>query len=119
LNERYKKKATQTTSAFNVAFKDYLRPPEVQKIEADEYTGKPGSSISIKAKDDFDIKEVEVRIFNAEGDLIEKGKTIKHSILKIRWIYTAKKEISKLPGCKIKAVAKDLAGNKGELEIIL
>lgn len=115
----YKAKATQVRSAFNIACMDYLIPPVVRRIETAEYTGIPGSTILIRAIDNFQIKSVEVKILNPQGEVVEKGKAIIDPILKLKWIYTVTKHNALLSGCKIQAIAKDLAGNTGKLETIL
>ena len=119
LEKIYKEKATQVRSAFNLACMDYLNSPVVKMIDTTKYTGMPGTNIVIKAKDNFQIKSVEVKIFDEEGNLIEKGKANIDPVFKLNWDYTSTKQNARLKGSKIKAIAIDLAGNKGELEITL
>jgi hypothetical protein len=119
LEKMYKSKGTYGRSAFNRAFTDFLKPPEVRRIDTTRYTGAPGSVIGIKAMDDFHIKTVEVSIFDAEGNLIEKDKATLDPVFRIKWMYTSTRQIENLQGCKIKAFATDLAGNIGEKEITL
>jgi ribosome-interacting GTPase 1 len=119
LEKTYREKATYKRSATKLAFMDYLRAPEVKRIDAKEYNGKKGSTIQIKAKDDFSVKEVKVSIYNARGVLKEEGNAIQDPIMLHYWIYTATRRIQSLQGLKIKAVARDLANNTGELEISL
>jgi hypothetical protein len=119
LQKIYQSKATQKRPAFNRAFTDYLKPPEIRRIDASAYNGKVGSTITIKAIDDFQIKAVDVNIFNAEGDLVEKGPAMIDPIYRFKWIYTATKRNKILKECMIKVVAKDHAENTGEHNIIL
>lgn len=119
LKETYEMKATKTKTAFRVAFTDYLKSPKVKKIDASAYNGTVGSTIVIKAQDDFAVKQVRVSINNAAGDLVEEGLAVLDPIIRVQYIYTATQVVAILPGCKIKAVAQDIPGNKGELQITL
>jgi hypothetical protein len=119
LKETYEAKATKTKTAFRVAFTDYLTSPKVKKIDASGYKGTVGSTIAVRALDDFAIKQVNVSIYNAAGDLVEEGLAILDPIIRVRYVYTATQVVAILPGCKIKAVAEDIPGNKGELQITL
>jgi hypothetical protein len=119
LEKVYRAKATLGRSAFICAFTDFLKPPEVKTIDIGKYSGIPGSIIAIKAIDDFQVKNVEVSIFDAEGNLVEKGNGVLDPVFRVRWNYTATTYLEKLADCKIKAVARDLAGNIGEKEITL
>ena len=52
LKKEYQKKASSGNTAFNIAFRDYLKAPVVKKIDTGYYNGKPGSTIAVKATDD-------------------------------------------------------------------
>jgi hypothetical protein len=115
----YEKRANVSLSAFNVALRDYMKPPKVKKIITSSYTGNPASTIKVKAIDDFRVKAVKVTIHNAAGDLVEEGEATLDPLNKVIWNYAATQLIAILPGSKIKAVAEDIPGNTGELEITL
>jgi hypothetical protein len=119
LEKIYRAKATLGRSAFICAFTDFLKPPSVKTIDIGKYTGMPCSIIAIKAMDDFQVKNVEVSIYDDEGNLVEKDNAILDPVFRVRWNYTATVNIAKLQGCRIRAVAMDLAGNTGEKEITL
>jgi hypothetical protein len=119
LKETYEAKATKRKPAFRVAFTDYLKAPKVKKIDSSGYKGTVGSTIVVRAVDDFAVKQVSVSIYNAAGDLVEEGLAILDPIIRVRYVYTASQVVAILPGCKIKAVAEDIPGNKGELQITL
>jgi hypothetical protein len=119
LKKLYDLRATGNSTGFNVALKDYLKPPRVKTIDVGKYNGTPGSTILVRAIDNFRVKEVKVSIYNAAGDLVEEGQALLDPVVRVKWIYTALQVIAQLPGCKIKAVAQDLPGNSGELEITL
>lgn len=115
LKETYGMRATKKRPVFKIAFQDYLTPPRIKEIDTSEYNGAVGSTIVIKAFDDFAVKQVRVSIFNAAGDLVEEGLAIVDPTFKIRYNYTATQVVAILPGSKIKAVVQDLPGNKKEL----
>src|SRR5437016_1233924 len=72
LKKEYEKKLTPGKSAYNLAVRDYLKPPVVKKIDASNYKGTIGSVIVINAKDDFRVAEVQVSIHSAAGVLVEE-----------------------------------------------
>jgi hypothetical protein len=111
----YRKKATVERSRYICAFRDYMRAPEVRSIDTSAYYGRPGSTILVKAKDDFWVKEVTVSIHNSRGRLIEEGNAVSGMSNSI-WMYTATKRVLS-HRCRIKAVARDLPGNTGQLEV--
>lgn len=119
LKETYELKNPKKKNAFKAATTDYLTDPFVKKIDASEYNGTVGSKIQVKAVDDFSVTQVKVSIYNAAGDLVEEGQAILDPVLKLKWVYTATQVVAILPGSKIKAVAQDIPGNKGELQITL
>lgn len=115
----YELRANGNLTAFNVALRDYMKPPKVKKIDTSSYTGNPGSTLTIRATDDFRVKAVKVTIYNAAGDLVEEGQATLNPVNRVKWIYAATQLIAILPGSKIKAVAEDIPGNTGQLEITL
>jgi hypothetical protein len=119
LRKQYQKKADPGKSAYNVAFRDYRKAPKVRHIDPGNYTGSPGSTVVVNAKDDFRVVEVTVTIRNAAGALVEQGKAVLDTIDYNLWIYTATQQNASLAGSIISAVARDLPGNKGTLEVTL
>lgn len=119
LKKEYEKKATPGKNAYNIAFRDYLKPPVVSKIDASNYKGPVGSLIVIKAKDDFRVVEVAVSIHSAAGVLLEEGKAVLDPIRRSLWNYTSAQNNAVPAGTVISAVAKDIPGNTGLLEITL
>jgi hypothetical protein len=116
LEKLYRKKATAKRSRYICAVRDYMRAPEVKSIDTSTYYGNPGSTILVKAKDDFCVKEVTVSIYNSTGRLIEEGNAVIGTIGNGVWTYTATKRVLS-HRCTIKAVARDLPNNTGQLEV--
>jgi hypothetical protein len=116
LKMEYKKKAANGNTAFNVAFRDYLKTPVVKNIDTEKYDGTPDSTIVVTAKDDFRVVEVKVSIRTAAGALVEEGGALLNPIDRNKWTYKAMQNNPALAGSIITANAFDLPGNKGILE---
>jgi hypothetical protein len=116
LKKQYQKKANPGRTAFNIAFRDYLKAPVVKSINVDRYNGTPASTIVVKAKDDFRVAGVSISIRTAAGVLVEEGNAILNPINRNQWIYTSTQNNAALAGTVIHAVARDLPGNEGVLE---
>lgn len=119
LKKAYGKKAAPGKTAYNMAFRDFLKAPKVRSINTAGYNGTPGSTIAIAAKDDFRVAEVTVSIRTAEGVLVEEGTAVLHTIDRGKWIYTAKQSNAALTGSVIQAIARDLPGNQGVLSVTI
>lgn len=115
----YAKKASGGNTAYNIAFRDYYRKPEVIEIDTINYNGVPGSQIAVKAVDDCKVTGVVVQIISADGVLIESGNATFVARNNARWIYTASQDNPELAGCRVTAVAKDIPENEGSLEKVL
>jgi hypothetical protein len=59
-----------------------------------------------------------VEIYSAAGALLEKGNAVQQGN-GVDWIYTATQANNALAGSKIKAIATDVPGNEGTLELTL
>jgi hypothetical protein len=119
LKKEYQKKAKNGATAFNVAFRDYLKAPVVKSIDTSKYTGVVGSLITVSAKDDFRVASVHVRIETAAGILIEEGDATLNPIDRNKWNYATTQANASIAGCVVKADAFDLPGNKGSLDVIV
>jgi hypothetical protein len=103
---------------YSRAVEDFLSPPVVSVIGASRYTGTSGGQITVRAVDDFRVTAVQVEIYAANGALLEKGNA-EQQVNGIDWTYTATQANSPLTGSKIKAIAIDVPGNEGTLELTL
>jgi hypothetical protein len=103
---------------FSRAVADFMSPPIVKTIGTSAYTGVVGSTIRIRATDDFRVTGVLVEIFSASGGLLEKGNAIQQNN-GIDWIYTTTQANAVLTGSKINAMATDVPGNTGTLTVTL
>ena len=103
---------------FSRAVADFMSFPVVKTIDASSYTGVVGNTIRIRATDDFRVTGVLVEIFAASGALLEKGNAVQQ-INGVDWTYTATQANSPLTGSKISAIASDVPGNEGTLQVTL
>jgi hypothetical protein len=103
---------------FSRALEDYMSPPVVKSVNSGAYTGVVGSTITVRAVDDFRVTGVQVEIQAANGTLLEKGNAVQQ-VNGVDWTYTATQANNPLTGSKIKAIATDVPGNEGTLEITL
>jgi len=95
-----------------------MSPPVVKTIGTSAYTGVIGSTITIRAVDDFRVTGVLVEIFATSGTLLEKGNAMQLTN-GVDWIYTATLANATLTGSKINAIATDVPGNTGTLSVTL
>ena len=103
---------------YSRAVEDFLSSPVVKTIGTGNYTGAIGSQITVRAMDDFRVTGVQLEIRAANGTLLEKGNAVQH-VNGVDWTYTATQANNPLTGSKIKAIATDVPGNEGTLEITL
>ena len=119
LKKEYQKKPSPGATAFNMALRDYFKPPVVKSIDPSNYDGNVGSGLIVSAKDDFRVVAVSVSIRTAAGVLLEEGAAQLNPVNLNQWIYTATVENAALAGTLITATASDLPGNSASLEISL
>src|SRR5262249_30422870 len=100
------------------AMEDFLTSPTVKNIDARNYQGVAGNKIAVRALDDFRVVNVQVEIYAANGTLLERGNAVQN-MNGIDWTYTATLANNPRDGSKIKAIATDVPGNEGILEVTL
>jgi hypothetical protein len=105
-------------NTYRWAMKDALNKPEITRIDATAYKGRPGDLIRVSAHDDFNVVCVLLTIHEASGKLIETGNALPSENGE-DWLYTATAHNKKLSGCIIRAAAFDLPENEGSLEVEL
>jgi hypothetical protein len=119
LKAMYQVKVNGGQRAFNIAMMDALRAPVIENIKADSYQGRPGDQIFIRATDDFKVANVEVSVYNPEGELLEQGNADMQQNEVMQWVYVVRQDNPEFSGSKITAVATDLPGNSSSLRIIV
>lgn len=120
LKAAYQAVAKPGQNAFNTAFADYQRAPELdEEIDLDVYTGEAlGEEISISVIDDFRVAAVWVQIIKPDASVLEEGDAIQ-SANGLDWIYTTTTANPERTGSKVVFTASDLPGNRTVLEIVI
>jgi hypothetical protein len=99
----------------NLAIRDALRPPVVESIDLDGFTGKPGQIVKVKAMDDFRVVEVKVSVRGPGDELIEEG-IAELSSGDGEWRYTTRADVPSGQSVSVVAVARDNPGNTAECQ---
>ena len=118
LKAQYAAAAKKDESAYNVAVRDAFKAPEVQSVTTDLYTGQIGSTITVRAIDDFRVASVRVKITTAAGVVVEQGDAVLQAN-GLDWLYTATALNDAVAGSKIRASAKDLPANETVMEVVM
>ena len=119
LKAEYQLTAKLGQSAYNMAFSDYQKAPEIyQDIDLETYTGAIGEMIEISAIDDFRVVSVHVKLTSAADAIIEQGLAVQ-SPNGLDWVYTFTVENTEVTGSKLIITATDLPGNKTVLEKVM
>ena len=105
-------------SAYNLALADACVAPQIKRIDPGAYTGAAGSTIRVRAIDNFKVQTVTVEIRNAAGLPLEKGNA-SPAENGLDWLYTAAQANDALAGSKLIVQAIDLPGNVSVQELVL
>ena len=118
LADAYAKTLRPRQNVYSRAMEDFLSPPKVTEINTRHYRGNAGDPVIIRAVDDFRVTELLVEIYDAAGALLEEGTAIVENN-GIDYRYTATLANGSVAGTTIKAIATDVPGNPGTMEVIL
>ncbi len=118
IKEAYTAVVRPRQNLYSRALEDFMSIPVVKTINTRRYKGVIGDKITIRAKDDFRVTSVLVEIYSANDVLLEQGNAV-ISMNSVDWDYTSTQTNTLLPGSKIKAIATDVPGNEGSLEVSL
>lgn len=103
---------------YSRALEDFIKAPVVSSVNAKGYSGQPGDPLIIRATDDFRVVSVSVEISSSDGSLVEKGNAVINAN-GIDWTYTTSQPNGNLAGTRIVAMATDVPGNEGSMELSL
>ncbi len=112
----YGEKAAVGQSAYNVAVADYFSAPDIKEVDLSAYTGQAGSTIKIKAIDDFKVAHVHVKIAGVDGTLVEEGEAMLQAD-GLNWLYAVTQENANPAGDKITVSVWDLPNNSTMKEV--
>jgi hypothetical protein len=93
-----------------VAIADFLKGPEVETVDLTSYNGQAGDAIRIIVTDNFAVKTVTVRIFDADDRPVEEGEA-QISPLGYEWLFTATETTDNWSGGRVEILASDTPGN--------
>ncbi len=99
-------------TAYSIAIVDWFGTPKVLVVSVDAWTGKPGQTIRVKAKDNIQVTGVTVVIRDARGNVLETGEAVPSKTGSSWWKYTTRTSIPMTPFPRVEATARDLAGNQ-------
>lgn len=111
LRAAYEAVAKPGQSAYNVAFKDFLKAPVVNRVFMDNYQGTIDDVIGFRIVDVLEVKSVNVEIKDQDGNLIEEGAAVKQFDDGIDWIYTATEENEDWQTSQLTLTIVDTPGN--------
>jgi hypothetical protein len=102
-------------TVYSLAVGDFLGVPSFKPLNLSKYEGKIGDIITIRAKDDIGLADVELSIVSQEGTLIEQGKAVEKGARTGIWIYTATAPVAPGTDIFIEVHGVDHAGNEAQL----
>lgn len=105
-------------NVYSRAVEDFMSSPVVKSISTRNYAGTIGDRIVVRAMDDFRVVSVRVEIYAFDGTLQEAGNA-EQNANGLDWVYTATQANNPLAGSKIIAIATDVPGNEGAMEVSL
>ena len=103
---------------YSRAVEDFMSSPVVDNIDLRDYAGGIGNTIKVTATDDFRVVSVRVEIYAASGTQLEAGNAVVDTN-GIDYIYTVTQPNSVLADSKVIAIATDVPGNEGAMEVTL
>lgn len=116
--EIYRRKARGTgATPYSLAFLDWLGAPRVLEINVDHWTGQPGQTIRVKARDNVLVAQVDLVIRDGQGRVLEMGEAVQESVGSAWWRYTTQSHVPLCPFPSVQAIAGDLPGNRSSFLI--
>lgn len=111
----YKAAATGGQTAYNVAFSDAFKGPEIELITTCGYHGQAGDTILIKA-DKFLILKMDVIIVNPDGVIMEEGQAV---VAGKKWKYMVRVVNEMFRGSKIIVTVVNRPGKVIRKEVVV
>ncbi|MFA0960745.1 hypothetical protein AB9P05_02955 [Roseivirga sp. BDSF3-8] len=94
----------------NLAVRDYMHAPVVEKVVAEGFTGLAGEALEVYASDDFGICSVTVTVMDGRGAVWEKGEC-DELIANKMYAYVLGADVDLINGGYVLVEAADAAGN--------
>lgn len=116
--ETYINKAGRTNvTAYYIALMDWFEGPSVLEIDVDTWTGEPGQTIRVKARDNVKVAKVTLVICDVDENVLETGEAVQSEPGNAWWHYTTRSHINIEPFPMVEAIAQDLSGNQDSFVI--
>ncbi|HOX81758.1 MAG TPA: hypothetical protein PLJ60_19770 [Chryseolinea sp.] len=106
------------SNAFAIALGDFLKPPSIDQIKTDGYTGKVNDIIAIQASDDFKVAAVKVAI-RLPNDVLHESGVATFDGQALDWKYSITVANASVTGTKIQVIAMDYPGNEASSEHVM
>ncbi|MFA0965028.1 hypothetical protein AB9P05_24680 [Roseivirga sp. BDSF3-8] len=107
---KYEAAAEGFISWQNLAVRDYMHAPVVEKVVAGAFTGKAGEALEVYASDDFGICSLRVTVMDGRGAVLESGEC-NELIANGVYAYNLKSDMDMANGVSVRVEAADAAGN--------
>jgi hypothetical protein len=104
-------------TGYYTAFADWFCAPKVLEIDVDDWTGKIGQTIRVKARDNVRVARVSVVIRDMEENVLEMGEAVQAEAGSAWWNYTTKSVVKMTPFPIVEVIAQDLASNSDSFAI--
>jgi uncharacterized protein YegJ (DUF2314 family) len=111
LLKAYTAVAVSPRNAYNMAMKDYMSDPVIDKVTMNQLKTNHYPIIHIRAKDVIGVRTVFVSIVDNDGKLLEKGEAIQNNTTD-DWKYTCSVINNPIPELIVGVAAYDFPGNK-------
>ena len=118
LADAYRTALRARQNVYSRAIEDFMFSPEIKNIDTRGYRGAAGDKIIVRAFDDFRVTTVCVEVYDVNGALLETGDALQN-INGLDWTYTATQANNLPAGSTVKALATDIPGNEGTLQVII
>lgn len=119
LKAAYQMTAKGDQSAFNMAFADFQKSPEIEETpDFGNYTGAVGEELRVSVIDNFKVVRVAFRILSSTDEVLEEGEALQ-AANELDWLYTSTTAQGSISGAKVEVSAWDLPGNKSNLTVEL
>ena len=99
------------TTPYSIAILDWFGEPKVLEINVDDWTGKRGQTIRVKARDNVRVARVTVVIRDLHEEVLESGDAVQSQDGSVWWDYTTQSQTTMTPFPIVEAIAQDLPGN--------
>jgi hypothetical protein len=97
---------------YYIALADWFTGPKVLEINVDDWTGKIGQTIRVKARDNVKVAGVSVVIRDGRDHVLETGEAVQSAAGSPWWIYTTRSPVRMTPFPIVEAIAYDLPGHR-------